>query len=208
MSASKGVAKKVLPKPKGKEGKILVTTPKPDKVSVQAVKTSALRRAEILSLITKEGFGFATKEGSAAKGLVNAAGKLRSGARKGLKSYGKLVGSKTKPGIATDKERKLFNKAKKKGVKSKKGAKALDKFKREASKKTVKHLNRSQKFFGKLKDDKGNRIKLSSAQLLGHFLKRALTKQGSEQIIKQASDRERAARVLSAVHKAARSYGR
>ena len=47
------------------KSKILITTNQPDKVSVSPVKTSSLRRAEILSLLFRESFSL-SKEGKLA----------------------------------------------------------------------------------------------------------------------------------------------
>lgn len=44
------------------KSKILITTDRPDKVSISPVKTSSLRRAEILSLLLRNSFGL-NKEG-------------------------------------------------------------------------------------------------------------------------------------------------
>ena len=235
-------AEEQMGKGESKTKKILVTANKPDKVSVAPVKTSALRRAEVLSIMAGKGFGTektARKHGKPCPGgkirskgkgrgmgygkgkgpigvpvgekqggfgLSKGAGKVPKGLKTGVKSLGKLLNKKK-----SVKSMELLDTAMKKGIKSKKGGKAYEKFRSTASKKTIKHLKKVQKGLGageKMRDTHGKRIKLGSARLLSVFLQKALTPNGSSRIIKQASDRERAARVLAAVYKAARVYGR
>jgi len=150
---------------KGKTKKILITANKPGKTSVNSVKTSALRRAEVLSVMAKEGFGM---------------------------GGGMLTPYRTKAAAAIQ----VFNEktAKKKDKEDKPcpGSKIRSKGKGRG-------LGR-----GKGKGPIG--IPVGEKEAFHAFLKRALTRDGPAAIIKNASDQERAARVLSAVYKAAQAH--
>lgn len=295
----------------GMKAKILLKTNKPNKVFISPVKMSSLRRAEILSVITHSFFGFkkegklmsfnkqalpkSLEQGFRALGrtaMPSAKGLKVLGGKKTLKSFGKLVGSKNKPGLLSDRELKLlnrlkmvdlhpdsrvFNRTAKKldktlsseairhlkrlknsgmmggytalipasrdlvGVVPKgmsKGLKSYDKLvgsKNEAgllrskdvrqlskmrdassidkalklkkelmerlSDKTNKHLGRMGDA-GLLSSRSMGPFKWSAARLLDNFLMKAMTKRGSMEIIKNASDHGRAVRVINAVHNA------